>query len=172
MRTKRSKRELFQHLVEEYRESGNEWPATSTAVARWALTNKKAKYSRRSQEEMLAREISAALREEYYTDPQGRRVRRKHCFPVIETPTGFKKQRVFRWCDIETASPDQMRASVQHRRQQMVADAKQLKTDVDSYNENNPHGAEIQLHLNLTYDVIESGLDSEYNPPRPDGGDE
>src|SRR4051794_10835347 len=31
-----------------------------------------------------AKELSEAAREEYYTDPQGREVRKKHCYVVVE----------------------------------------------------------------------------------------
>ena len=51
----------------------------------------------------------------------------------------------------------------------MVGNAKQLKTDVDSYNANNAAGAEVQLNLNFARDVIEGEMDTEYNPqPLPD----
>lgn len=166
--SKRQKRgSAYQKLVEEYRAAGNEWPARSWTIAGWALENGKATYSRYSQRKMLALSISRSMREEIYTDKQGRRPRKKHCFPVLtESPSGLKRQH-FLWCDHETAKPDEFRAAAQYRRKLMVGDAKQLKIDVDSFNENNQFGAQLLLNFDLTKDVIEGEMDTEYNPPPP-----
>lgn len=160
----------YEKLVAEYRRApGTGWPATATAIAKWALDNNRAVYSRLTQQQMLAKSIARSMGEEIFTDPQGRKVRKKHCFPkMVETPSGMKRQ-LFLWCDIETAQPDEFRSAVQYRRRQMVGNAKQLKTDVDSYNANNAAGAEVQLNLNFARDVIEGEMDTEYNPqPLPD----
>lgn len=166
-RRRQTSKQEFQQVVAEYRAAGNEWPARSWVIAGWALDNGKAIYSRLSQRQMLARSISRAMGEEVFTDNQGRRARRKHCFPrVVETPSGMKTQQ-FLWCDIETATPEEFRSAVTYRRRQMVGDAKQLKIDVDSFNENNKYGAQLLLNLDLTKDVIEGETDTEYNPPPP-----
>jgi hypothetical protein len=67
-----------------------------------------------------------------------------------------------------------MRMAFGWRRRQVVGDCKQLKTDVDSYNENNTHNDFYQLVLNFENDVADSEQDTEYNPPPPpaDDGDE
>ena len=59
------------------------------------------------------------------------------------------------WDDIRTADPSHMRIAFQQRRQQIVGDCKQLKTDVDSYNENGNPDEPIQLELNFTQDIAE-----------------
>jgi len=43
-----------------------------------------------------------------------------------------------------------------------------LKTDLDSYNDNNAHGAEIQLCFNFAEDVEERMMPSEYPESRPE----
>jgi hypothetical protein len=48
-----------------------------------------------------------------------------------------------------------MAAAVQSRRMAIVNDGKHLKTDVDSFNENNNPGDTIQLSLDITNDVAE-----------------
>ncbi|QDT94286.1 hypothetical protein [Gimesia algae] len=167
VRTPKNTKDLDQQIVQEWRDLGNEWPTQLWKIARWALQSGRAEYSNNAQEKMLARRIGASLREEYYRDLQGRRVRKKHCYPVItESPTGLKKQQFF-WCDLETADPDEVRASVQYRRGQIVSDAVQLKTDVDSYNDNNKAGVEIELGLDLSIDVDERMQDTEYRPTPP-----
>ena len=49
-----------------------------------------------------------------------------------------------------------MRIAVQQRRQQIVGDCRQLKTDVDSYNQNWNGGSAINLMLDFTWDVEEA----------------
>ena len=48
-----------------------------------------------------------------------------------------------------------MHIALQQRRQQIVGDCRQLKTDVDSYNENRKPNQPIQLVLDFTEDVAE-----------------
>lgn len=161
-----TRKEYLQQVVNAYIAAGETWPTDLMTVAAWAIHTRHADYAPKTQIQMLAREMQAALREEYYTDPQGRRVRKKHAFgESVPDPDGLQ-QRTF-WCDIETATPDQMRRSLQQRRRQIVGDCKQLKLDTDSYNDNNPHGANIQMLFNFEPDVIESEQDTEYNPPPP-----
>jgi hypothetical protein len=61
------------------------------------------------------------------------------------------------WADIRTASRRHMQISFQGRRQQIVGDCKQLKTDVDSYNQNANDGAPIQMIFDFTLDIEEMG---------------
>ncbi len=71
------------------------------------------------------------MREEYFTDPQGRRVRAKH---VARQPQNGKQ--ISLWSDMRIATRDHMEIAFQQRRQQIVGDCHQLKNDVDSYNDN------------------------------------
>jgi hypothetical protein len=57
-----------------------------------------------------------------------------------------------------------MRLSLQQRRGYIVGDCKQLKTDLESYNQNNSHGAQIQLSFDFTEDLEELDMPPEYNP--------
>jgi hypothetical protein len=98
----------------------------------------------------FAREIARALREDYYVDPQGRSVRSNHAAPFVVEG----KQKML-WDDIRTATPEHMEKSLKLRRQQIVGDCSQLKKDQDSYNDNNTHGAIIQLSFNFEKDVKE-----------------
>jgi hypothetical protein len=91
------------------------------------------------------------MREEYITDPQGRRVRAKHAAMRLQGEIQLTL-----WDDIRTAGKEHMEVAFQQRRQQIVGDCKQLKTDVDSFNDNNKQGAVIQLTLNFTNDVAEA----------------
>lgn len=48
-----------------------------------------------------------------------------------------------------------MELAFQQRRRQIVGDCRQLKVDVDSFNDNANIGQTIQLILDFTYDVAE-----------------
>ena len=62
-------------------------------------------------------------------------------------------------------TPELTRRSAQQRRRGVLGDCKQLKTDVDSYNDNNAHGAHIQMSFDFEPDLKELEQDTEYNPP-------
>ena len=140
----------MQRLVGEYIQAGETWPTTVRAVATWAIQNNLWQPQQSATVSQCADHLSRALREEYRTDPQGRRVRAKHPAPVFQSG----KQMVF-WDDIKTASRDHMRAAFQTRRQQVVGDCQQLKTDMDSYNDNYNPGQPIQMVFDFSQDLKE-----------------
>ena len=87
------------------------------------------------------------MREEYITDPQGRTVRAKHVACYEQVPL---------WGDIRTAPREHMEMAFQQRRQQIVGDCRQLKVDVDSYNQNYNNGElPIQMIFDFTLDLEE-----------------
>ena len=90
------------------------------------------------------------MREEYITDAQGRTVRAKHAARMEREG----EQGVF-WDDIRSAPRTHMEVSLKQRRQQIVGDCHQLKTDADSYNENANPGPPIQLIFDFTDDLAE-----------------
>ncbi len=140
-----------QRIVDAYRESGRPWPASSREIAIWAIDHSYWEPGRASLVARLADELSRAMREEYFTDPQGRVVRTKHA--ARTTRNGI--QGTF-WDDIRTAHSEHMRIAFQQRRQQIVGDCRQLKADVDSFNENRLPERPIQLILDFTDDVSEA----------------
>jgi hypothetical protein len=161
MKTSKSKSRW--DIMEVYRREVTSEPVELTVVAKWAIEHGLWKPTYKSPEELLAGELAQALREQYIEDPQGRRVRRKHARRVEELLSdGSAKQRVF-WDDITTASPEFMQASLQQRRRLILADCQQLKTDVDSYNENyNKSGTLVQTSFDFENDLLESQLPTEY----------
>jgi hypothetical protein len=68
---------------------------------------------------------------------------------------------------MRVAPEEHMEIAFQQRRQQIVGDCAQLKTDVDSYNDNNPFGAYHQLPLDFTDDVAERQQPTKYVPNNP-----
>ncbi len=57
--------------------------------------------------------------------------------------------------DIRSAPRQHMRVAFQQRRQQVVGDCRQLKADVDSFNENRSADAPIQMIFDFTLDLEE-----------------
>jgi len=148
--------ERRQEIVGLYREAGQKWPATSVEIADWALNSGQWRPSQQSLRKQLAELLSQAMREEYITDPQGRRVRAKHA-ATVEVDG---RQQIL-WADIRDAAPTSrrhMEVAFQNRRQQIVSDCKQLKTDVDSFNDNWNSGQLIQMVFDFTDDLIEAEM--------------
>jgi hypothetical protein len=116
------------------------------------------------------------MREEYYTDPQGRKVRTKHAARRVDDDLsepdadGPKIQKML-WHDIRTDDADHIIQALQQRRMQIVGDCKQLKNDGDSFNDNHPSGKKIQLIFNFEDDLAEMEQPTEYQPPRSDPDD-
>ena len=59
------------------------------------------------------------------------------------------------WGDIETAPPLFMEMAFKQRRQQIVGDCWQLKSDVDSYNDNATPTPRVELLFDFTDDMEE-----------------
>jgi hypothetical protein len=140
----------MQKIVEDYRSAGQPWPASAKAIAGWAISTKRWKLPAAAIRRRCADDIAAAMREEYMTDRKGRRVRLLHPAPLFASG-----ERTIIWDDIRTAPREHMQVSFQHRRQGIVGDCKQMKTDVDSYNDAHPGAEPIQIVFNFENDLAE-----------------
>ena len=144
--------EQNQKIIAEYREVGNLWPATATDIAGWAIAERLWDIHPSKMVRQCADQLAEAMRKEFLTDPQGRRVRAKHAAPYNEQGHLF-----LRWDDMRTATHSHMEMAFAHRRQQIVGDCRQLKADIDSYNDNyRPRGERsIQGVFDFTDDLAE-----------------
>lgn len=140
----------MQRIVRQYRDDGQPWPATARDMANWAIRNGLWKQRPDSAIRECSEDLSRAMREEYITDPRGRTVRSKHAARI--TKNGVQ---AVLWADIFTAPREHMQIAFQQRRQQIVGDCRQLKLDVDSYNEQSSSGAPIQMVFDFTEDLLE-----------------
>lgn len=129
IRTAKTYKDQCRGLVDAYRAAGNAWPARANNVAAWAIREGLWEPPRSSIVSRCAKDISDAMRDQYFTDAQGRRVRVFHA--ATETVGG--KQMTL-WADIRTADEKHMRVAIQQRRQQILGECRQLKIDVDSFN--------------------------------------
>ena len=159
--------------IEDNQQTINDWMIATGAeeidmnkVAEWAIANNRWHPKPYDPVKVCAKEMSRAAREEMYFDPQGREVRKKHCY-VITEPDG---QRRWRWVDIVTAKPNPMRISLQSRRRSALGDILQLDTDRNSYNDNNKYGAQLEMSYNFDEDLAEMSNPTEY-PEHPEDDD-
>ncbi len=140
----------LQRIVTNYLEAKQPWPASTREIAAWAVRNRLWRPQPSAVIDQCANQLSRAMREDHITDPQGRIVRAKHVARVNRNG-----EQIPLWADIRTASQQHMEIAFKQRRQQVVGDCRQLKTDLDSYNENHNTGDSIQISFNFTLDLEE-----------------
>jgi len=145
-----TKTKQLQRMAEEYRNAGQRWPATMEEIADWAVEEKRYDLTAPALKKLVARELAQALRNEFFTDDQGRRVRAKH--PARVRRGG---RQLMLWDDIRTASRHHMQMAFQLRRRCITYECKQVKTDVDSYNDAHPEERPIRMVLDFRQDVKE-----------------
>jgi hypothetical protein len=122
---RRSLKEQLQSIVDDYmRETGVESFAMES-VAEWAVARGRYRREPISIVKRCKQELARACRAAHYTDPQGRFVRRMH---PAKLPFG-EDDSIVVWADITKAKPNHMRVSFQQRRQAIVSDAKQHRTE-------------------------------------------
>ncbi len=103
---------------------------------------------------------------------RGERFALKYCAKIKEQDENGEYVQKTLWFD-RHAVPELMHISLQQRRKAILGDNRQLKTDTDSYNDNNPYGANLQLSFNYEADLEELEHGGEYNPdPLADDDDD
>ena len=140
----------MQRLVDEWELAGGTWPVDPGEFGEWAVRTKHWQPTYEASVRLCSELFSRAMREEYAPDSKGRRIRTKH---AVREKRG-NGQYVL-WYNLPTAPRDKMERAFQQRRDQIVGDCRQLKNDVDSYNEGHANAPAIQLVLNFTLDMEE-----------------
>ena len=140
----------MQRIVDEYRLAGLPWPTSAKSIADWAITTGRWELPAAAIRRRCADDIASAMREEYMTDRKGRRVRLLHPAPLLT-----EGQTEMVWDDIRTASRSHMQISFQHRRKGIVGDCRQMKVDVDSYNDAHPEEKQIEIVFDFAMDLAE-----------------
>lgn len=121
-------------------------------VAEWAHKHGLHKPSVSAILNLIAGDISQVLREEYRVDARGRRYRAKHA--ATRKADG---KTLSLWADIDdpNAPHEHFVKSFGQRRQQIVGDCFQLKTDADVYNDHRKPDTPVDVPLDFTLDVEE-----------------
>lgn len=158
---KKTKNELLQELVEEWRVEHHASSINTAEVTAWLIRTGKWAPRPADVSRVIRKELQIALREQYMVDPQGRRVRQKHAQRMTrELMDGSLEQYVL-WHDMREATRPQMQAAFQQRRLGIARDCRRLKIDADSYNENWNSSVPIQLVFDFTDDMA----DMDYEDP-------
>jgi hypothetical protein len=145
----------LRHIISQYKAAGEIWPATTRQIASWAIRQGLWGPQKSAVVGLCAEQLARAMRGEFFIDPQGRNVRAKHAARISRDG-----EQLVLWDDIRTASREHMGLAFQQRRHQIVGDCRQLKVDVDSYNENRNPGEPIQLVFDFRLDLMERELES------------
>ena len=126
--------------------------ATGTREAtEWALKQGLLEIPEIDPVDYLAGQMANALRAEYRVDDKGRRYRVNHAVRITKRGVQYTF-----WGVLEFADHNHMERAFAQRRDQVIGDCCQLKTDVDVYNDmNRGKRPAIQLVLDFTDDVAE-----------------
>jgi hypothetical protein len=142
--------EELQALWRRYEDEHDHEPTSAREVVEWAVDEGLLELPEIDPLDILAGQMSRALREEYATDKDGRRYRRNHAVRV--TKNGV--QTTF-WGIMGFAHRSHMERAFNQRREQVIGDCLQLQIDVEAYNAMNESEKPYQLVLDFTDDVAE-----------------
>ena len=146
-----TKNEKLQQTWHDYETQLDHLPTSTKQVVSWAVANGLLSLPEIDPYELLAEQMAQALRSETRVDRLGRRYRVNHAVRI--TSSGV--QYTF-WGTLGFAPHDHMQKAFSQRREQIVGDCLQLKTDVDVYNDLNiGKSPTIQLVLDFQDDVAE-----------------
>ena len=145
-----TRNELLQRLWKRYEEEHDRAPASAREVVEWAVEHKLLNLPDVDPYDILAGQMSTALREEYAVDEKGRKYRVNHAVRV--TRSGV--QTTF-WAIMGFAPREHMQRAFIQRRNQIIGDCFQLKVDVDVYNHLNADQLPLPLILDFADDVKE-----------------
>ncbi len=143
-------------IAEDYALEHNTDTIDLDKVSEWAIANNRFYRPPKSQKQILKEELGKALRAERHVDPQGRTVRSKVPYVVGE--------QLRLWVDTRAATTRQMEVATQQRRQMVFRDVMRLKTDVDSFNDNNIYNGQVPMpSFNFEPDIEEAAQSTTYD---------
>lgn len=140
----------LQNVWHQYAKMHGQVPATTREAVQWGIKNGLITAPEIDPLSKLAEDMSAALREEYATDNQGRRYRVNHAVRITKSGVQFTF-----WAIMKDAPRSHMQKAFIQRREQIVGDCTQLDTDVEVYNEMKSDQPPIQIHFDFRDDVQE-----------------
>jgi hypothetical protein len=157
-----SKKKDMQRLIRAYKDETGDRELDMHKVARWAVGKGWALPTPPNPLDMLAKQFTDAAREEIsYDKKTGNPFRVYHALKVSHGGT-----QLHLFVDIEEATRDQMLVSLQNRREQMVSDGLMLTYDQDHWNGQHPTEEQINLPMDLTFDIeLRKSADDEEEPP-------
>lgn len=128
-------------------------------VTQWMVATGRFRRSPPTQEQLCRKALQRALRKETYVDPQGRTVRLNHFVRGEQQTLSY---------DIREANEDNMKASIGSRRLGILADVRQTKRDLDSWNDNNRWGKQLEFSFDFNKDLVEDKQPTTYPDEKPE----
>lgn len=145
-----SNAEQYRRTWRRYELEHDHAPASAREAVEWGVSRGLIELPKTDPYDVLAGEMAKALRQEYATDPQGRRYRVNHAIRVSKSGV----QMTF-WAMMDHAPRSHMEKAFTQRRENIVGECCQLKTDMDVYNDANSDQPSLPLILDFTDDVAE-----------------
>jgi hypothetical protein len=146
-----TKNEQLQSAFHSFEGKHGHLPMGAREASEWAVSEGILQAPEIDPLDILADQMATALRSEYKTDEKGRRYRVNHAVRVTRSGVQYTF-----WGVLGFAEHDFMEKAFAQRREQVIGDCTQLKTDVDVYNDLNlGKRPEIQLVLDFSDDVAE-----------------
>ena len=143
------KEQLVKHTKQFENEHGRE-PFDTHEVARWMILKGLWQPQKDLAIQKCAEEISTALREVYITAEDGTRVRIYHARRL----TKDGRQQTL-WANMFDAPRGHIEVALQQRREMILGDCRQLKYDVDYYNQAHRSQPVIQISFDFGEDLAE-----------------
>ena len=146
-----TKSEKLQQIWQKYDSRLDHQPSSARQAVEWAVREGLIDLPDIDPYDVLAGQMASALREEMQTDQKGRRYRVNHAARVTKAGVQYTF-----WAKMGFAPHSHMEIAFAQRRELIVGENLQLKTDVDVYNDmNRGKLPEVQLVLDYTDDVAE-----------------
>ncbi|QDT96279.1 hypothetical protein [Gimesia aquarii] len=158
--------EKMQKYTDEFFEETGKTTVTTKELAVWAITTNRWEPPMDLVVKKCQEDFARAMREQHINNERGQPVRVKH---VARIRSG--DQQLYLWGDIRNMPQEHMEISFQQRREQIVGECKQLKRDVDFYNEQNIGAEKYQMVFDFREDIEEGEFSAEYSPVRTSIGD-
>jgi hypothetical protein len=153
-------------IVDQYSKATGDTEPDLYEVARWAEANGLMDKPTIDPLRVMQKALVRACRQDYIEDENGEPVRRRH---AVREQRGAK-QMTF-WPKMENMTPEKFRLSLQSRRNGMLQDGLQAERDRRYYNKHYNHGDPVEFDHNLSTDVEEHFMPTEYPDAPPDDYD-
>lgn len=168
IRIKKSKIEFFQEAARKYMELHGVTEFDPDDVAKWLVETKQYEETSHNVVKRCKKELTDALRAQHITDNQGRDVRAMLCARHKNEQGEFWSI----WSPLFLSKPEHARLSLQQWRRSIRGEVLLHDRTTRSYNDNNVHGAQLELFdYNMNKDREEASLPDKYPDEKPDAQD-
>jgi hypothetical protein len=141
-------------LIMRYRHEHFDKPFETAHVAAWVIRAKLWKAPPRSLVRELKKELSRVAKRARHSDRQGRTVRTMHAAKYACALSDGKEIQKTLWDHIDTMTVEHAETSFGQRWDQIAGASVSLRTDADSFNENNPNAKGREIYISLNFEGV------------------